>query len=78
LRDAMMEMAQRMAASYSGDADKDFGSGTIPGHEGAIDMAKIELQYGPDPQLRKLARDIVVARQKEIAIMQARQSKRAK
>ena len=77
-RDAMMMMDQRMSITYSGDADKDFVMGMVPHHQGAIDMARIELQYGKDPQLRKLARDIVAAQQKEIAFMQSWQAKHAK
>lgn len=78
-RDAMTKMDQgMMSMTYSGDADKDFVAGMIPHHQGAIDMAKVELQYGKDPQLHKLARDIVAAQQKEIAFMQAWQAKHAK
>ena len=77
-RDAMTKMDQGMAITYSGDADKDFVAGMIPHHRGAIDMAKVELQYGKDPQLRKLARDIVAAQQKEIAFMQSWQAKHGK
>jgi uncharacterized protein (DUF305 family) len=77
-RDAMTTMDQGMAIPYSGDADKDFAAGMIPHHRGAIDMAKVELQYGKDPELRKLAQDIVAAQRKEIAFMQAWQAKYAK
>ena len=77
-RDAMMKMGQGMSITYSGDADKDFVMGMVPHHQGAIDMARIELQYGKDPQLRKLARDIVAAQRKEIAFMQSWQAKHAK
>jgi uncharacterized protein (DUF305 family) len=41
----------------------------IPHHQGAVDMAKIELQYGNDPELRKLADQIVSSQQSEIALM---------
>jgi uncharacterized protein (DUF305 family) len=77
-RDAMTKMDEGMAITYSGDADKDFVAGMIPHHQGAIDMARVELQYGKDPQLRKLAQAIIKAQEKEIAFMQAWQAKHAK
>jgi uncharacterized protein (DUF305 family) len=77
-RDAMTKMDQGMAITYSGDADKDFAAGMLAHHQGAIDMAQVELQYGKDPQLRKLARGIIAAQRKEIAFMQSWQAKHAK
>jgi len=56
---AMEKMHQGMQMSYSGDADVDFVRGMIPYHQGAVDMTKVELAYGKDPALRKLAEDIV-------------------
>ena len=76
-REAMAKMNQGMAITYSGDADKDFVAGMIAHHQGAIDMAKVELQYGKDPQLHKLARNIIAAQRKEIAFMQSWQAKHA-
>lgn len=76
-QDAMAKMDQGMAITYSGNADKDFVAGMMPHHQGAIDMARVELQYGKDPQLRKLAQDIIAAQQKEIAFMQGWQAKHA-
>lgn len=68
---AMTKMHKDMDIAYSGDPDVDFAKGMIPHHQGAIDMAKIELQHGKDARLRKLAREIVKAQEKEIALMKA-------
>lgn len=54
----------------TGDADKDFVMMMIPHHQGAIDMAQVELQYGKDPMLREMAGQIIKAQQEEIAKMQ--------
>ncbi|MGV1759531.1 MULTISPECIES: DUF305 domain-containing protein [Rhizobium] len=69
--DAMGKMHKDMMITYSGDADADFVRGMIPHHQGAIDMAKIELKYGKDPELRKLAQAVVTAQEAEIKEMNA-------
>lgn len=61
--DAMMKA---MMVALTGDADRDFALQMIPHHQGAIAMARIELQHGSDPQLRKMAEDIIAAQEKEI------------
>lgn len=69
--DAMGKMHKDMMIHYSGDADADFVRGMIPHHQGAIDMAKIELKYGKDPELRKMAEGIITAQEAEIKEMKA-------
>jgi len=53
---AMARMDHGMAVPYSGDPDRDFAAMMIPHHQGAIDMAEIELRFGHDERLRGLAR----------------------
>lgn len=55
LRAASAAMAQRLAVPPSGDPDRDFAAGLIAAHQNAIDLARIELQYGQDPTLRAAA-----------------------
>jgi uncharacterized protein (DUF305 family) len=69
------EMMKHMDAPYSGDPDQDFVSHMIAHHQGAIDMAEVELKYGKDPELRKSAAEIIQAQDKEIALMKQWQSK---
>jgi uncharacterized protein (DUF305 family) len=66
------------AAPATGNPDKDFVSMMIPHHQGAVAMARIELQYGKDPAMRRLAETIIRAQDSEIATMKTWQAKHPK
>jgi|SRR5947209_741353 len=66
---AMNKMMADMMIKPSGDVDRDFVEMMVPHHQGAIDMAQAELKYGHNDQLRRLAQEIVVTQQQEIAVM---------
>jgi uncharacterized protein (DUF305 family) len=61
--------AAMMAVRPSGDADRDFAAMMIAHHQGAIDMARLELRYGKDETLRRLAQEIIVTQGQEIGVM---------
>ena len=69
MHEAMARMDSGMSIGHSGDPDRDFAAMMIPHHQGAIDMAKAELQFGLDPVLRRLAQGIIVEQQQEIELM---------
>jgi uncharacterized protein (DUF305 family) len=72
LDQAMTTMHSQMGqVGYSENPDADFARMMIPHHQGAIDMAKVELQFGQDLRLRRLAQEIIVTQQSEIEVMQA-------
>jgi uncharacterized protein (DUF305 family) len=56
---------------YSGNPDADFAAMMVPHHEGAIEMAKVELQFGTNPRLRRLAQEIIITQQSEIQVMKS-------
>ncbi|MCG2628755.1 DUF305 domain-containing protein [Bradyrhizobium sp. WYCCWR 13023] len=66
---AMTKMMNDMAAKPTGDIDRDFVAMMNPHHQGAIDMAVIELRYGKNEQLRRIAQEIIVDQMQEIAAM---------
>ena len=58
-----------MTIEPSGDVDADFVAMMVAHHQGAIDMARAELRYGRNEQLRRIAQEIIVTQQQEIAAM---------
>src|ERR1700730_12473121 len=66
---AMNKMMADMTVKPTGDVDRDFVAMMVPHHQGAVDMAKAELRYGHNEQLRRLAQEIVVTQQQEISVM---------
>jgi hypothetical protein len=66
---AMGKMMAGMDAKPTGDVDADFVAMMVPHHQGAIDMAQAELRYGRNEQLRRMAQEIIVEQQQEIAAM---------
>jgi Domain of unknown function (DUF305) len=66
---AMTKMMNDMAAKPTGNIDRDFTAMMIPHHQGAIDMAVIELRYGKSEQLKRIAQEIIVDQMQEIDAM---------
>jgi len=66
---AMSKMMSAMEAKPTGDVDRDFVAMMAPHHQGAIDMAVLELRYGKNEQLRRIAQEIIVSQMQEIAAM---------
>jgi uncharacterized protein (DUF305 family) len=58
------------AAKPSGNDDVDFISLMLPHHLAAVDMAKAELLHGNDPQMRRLAQEIITDQESEIQLME--------
>jgi hypothetical protein len=66
---AMKKMMNDMTVKPTGDVDADFVAMMVPHHQGAIDMALAVLRHGRNPQIRRLAQEIIVTQQQEIEVM---------
>ena len=67
---SMDKMHMAMGAiKSSGNSDVDFVRLMLPHHQAAVDMAKTQLLYGKDPQIRRLAQEIITDQQSEIELM---------
>ena len=65
------DMMKSMDVPLTGDADLDFARNMIPHHQAAISMAKIELQHGKDPELKKMAGKMIADQESEISALKA-------
>jgi hypothetical protein len=68
---AMRKMMKDMAVKPSGDVDTDFTAMMIPHHQGAVDMAQAELNYGHNKKLRRIASNIISGQRRQIGAMRA-------
>ena len=66
---AMNKMMSDMVIKPTGDVDRDFVAMMTPHHQGAIEMAKAVLRSGRNEQIRRLAQEVIVTQQQEIAAM---------
>ncbi|MGJ8525054.1 hypothetical protein LMG33818_000762 [Halomonadaceae bacterium LMG 33818] len=70
LDSSMKTMHMNMMKGMESDSpDLAFAQGMLPHHVGAIKMAQVELKYGKDPHMRKLARNIIKAQEHEVGIL---------
>ena len=72
---AMERMMTQMQVPASNSIDLDFVAMMMPHHQGAIDMARAELKYGIDQQSLRLAQEIIVTQDQEIALMKRIQAR---
>jgi uncharacterized protein (DUF305 family) len=74
---AMMGAMHRMHAGVNktpmtGDVDRDFVALMVPHHQSAVEMARVYLEHGRDPELRRLSENIIASQEAEIRRMRGR------
>lgn len=70
LNGVIARMQNEMVLPYSGDTDVDFAKRMLSHHQGAIDMAKVELAFGKDAEARKVAESIIKENEAGIGALQ--------
>jgi len=70
-RSSTRTMPGMVMPAVTGDQDRDFAKMMIAHHQGAIDMARVQLARGKDPALRKMAGEVIAVQQREIAELNA-------
>jgi len=63
---AMEKMRRDMNMPMTGNPDRDFVSMMIPHHQSAVEMARVVVQFGRDPQVRRIAEKIIRDQEREI------------
>ena len=77
--DAMMRMhPPMMTSAHAKDPDVAFVCGMIPHHQGAIDMARVVLKYGDNPETKRMAEKVIKDQGQEIEEMTAWLKKNAR
>lgn len=56
----------------TGDIDRDFVALMVPHHQSAVEMARVYLEHGKDPELRRLSENVIASQEAEIRQMSAR------
>jgi hypothetical protein len=69
MHQVMMHMDAAMRAPMPATVDSEFVAMMVPHHQAAIDMAVLQLRYGHNPQLARIAQEIIVEQQQEITVM---------
>ena len=68
---AISTMTLGLTADPTGDVDRDFVALMMAHHQGGIDMARAELKYGHNEELRRLAQSIIAEREQEMSAMRS-------